>query len=105
MGDVTKNFVDQILSESVFDRFGVSVQKGQEKEVVNESTEVEDEVEVNEETEEHVCPLCESVLEEALSESQIDQHLLDVVELLEATDMEAISEEFEDEEDEYEDEE
>ena len=69
--------VDQIIQQSFWGKGGVklteSVQEPQAQ--ISQSEEVSDEQQVAEGVEAHVCPLCESQLEEAISDEQLAEHV------------------------------
>lgn len=69
--DIPADIYNDILQSKVWKDQGVTVKT----EPIKESAEVEAE-EVNEAEEQvHQCPLCESQLEEAISEEKIDEHV------------------------------
>jgi hypothetical protein len=70
--------VDQIIQQSFWGKGGVklteSVQEPQAQEQVQEEVPAEEE-QLEEAVEAHVCPLCESQLEEAISDEQLAEHV------------------------------
>lgn len=70
--------VDQIIQQSFWGLGGVklneSVQEPQAQEQVQEEVPAEEE-QLEEAVEAHVCPLCESQLEEAISDEQLAEHV------------------------------
>lgn len=70
--------VDQIIQQSFWGKGGVklteSVQEPQAQET-SQDEEVSDDQQVVEGVETHVCPLCESHLEEAISDEQLAEHV------------------------------
>jgi len=111
--NVLKEEVDQIMKQAFWSKSGVSLNESvdtqEAQEVVETPVEVEAEVgQVTEET--HSCPLCESTLEEAISDEKLTEHIemmLGIInEMNDVTDeeLEAIEEEVaEDSDDEEED--
>lgn len=105
--EILKEEVDQILNQSFWGMNGIKLTENTEAaveaapEAEVEETEVE---EVNEET--HSCPLCESALEEAISDEKLTEHIemmLGIInEMSDISDeeLEAIEEEFDSEDDE-----
>jgi len=77
-----------ILENSAWQQFGVKVTEAKQK--IDESAE-----QVDEEAEEHVCPLCQSHLQEAISDEALMEHTANVLEAVNA----ATLNEEEDEED------
>lgn len=106
--NVLKEEVDQIMKQAFWGKGGISLNESVDTQEAQEAQEVIDtpveaEVEqVNEET--HSCPLCESTLEEAISDEKLTEHIemmLGIInEMSDISDeeLEAIEEEFEDEE-------
>jgi DNA repair exonuclease SbcCD ATPase subunit len=70
--------VDQIIQQSFWGKGGVklteSVEGTQGQEQVQEPVQA-DEEQIEEAVEAHVCPLCESQLEEAISDEQLAEHV------------------------------
>ena len=70
--------VDQIIQQSFWGKGGVklteSVQEPQAQEQVQEEEQAQED-QIEEATEGHVCPLCESQLEEAISDEQLAEHV------------------------------
>ena len=70
--------VDQIIQQSFWGKGGIklteSVQEPQAQET-SQDEEVSDDQQVVEGVETHVCPLCESHLEEAISDEQLAEHV------------------------------
>ena len=97
--DVEQDVMDEILASRVWKSQGIDLKleesKDQEKE--NEDAEAVNE----EETEEHTCPLCESTLEEALSDEKLSEHVDYILSIVEGLDSEgeSLEEETEEEED------
>lgn len=98
-----------ILENSAWQQFGVKVTEAKQK--IDESAE-----QVDEEAEEHVCPLCQSHLQEAISDEALMEHTANVLEAVNAAtlneeeeeedgDVEEIYEEEEEEKEEEEEEE
>jgi DNA repair exonuclease SbcCD ATPase subunit len=75
--DILKEEVEQLISQSFWGKSGVSLTENTEQQVAEEAVEAEEapsEAEVVEE-QAHVCPLCESHLEEAISDEQLTEHI------------------------------
>jgi len=92
--DIAKEIYEDILKSKVWAEQGVKVN-------LKESTEVSEEVEATEE-ETHVCPLCESTLEEPISEEKIEEHVNSLVDVVleafgEGVDLESLDEEVDEE--------
>lgn len=92
--DIAKEIYEDILKSKVWADQGVKVN-------LKESTEVSEEVEATEE-ETHVCPLCESTLEEPISEEKIEEHVNSLVDVVleafgEGVDLESLDEEVDEE--------
>lgn len=92
--DIAKEIYEDILKSKVWADQGVKVN-------LKESTEVSEEVEAIEE-ETHVCPLCESTLEEPISEEKIEEHVNSLVDVVleafgEGVDLESLDEEVDEE--------
>lgn len=70
--------VDQIIQQSFWGKGGVklteSVQEPQAQEQVQEEEQAQED-QIEEATEGHVCPLCESHLEEAISDEKLAEHV------------------------------
>lgn len=84
----------KFLEESVFgngawERFGIDVKKP----ALSESTETDQVEEGYEEVEAHTCPLCESTLDEAISDERLDEHFSEMIDILD----EVLSESFDEE--------
>ena len=91
--EILKEQADAILKQSFWGMAGVSLK---EDTAAVEQTETEEQAEQPEEalTEEaHVCPLCESHLEEPISDEKIQEHMELVASIL--TEMETTDEELE----------
>jgi hypothetical protein len=86
-----------ILENSAWQQFGVKV--GEAKQPLDESTE-----QVDEEAEEHTCPLCQSHLQEAISDEALMEHTANILEAVNAATLNE-GEEEEDGEDLYEEDE
>lgn len=76
--DVLKEEVEQLISQSFWGKSGVSLNENTEvpvetEEVMESEEELVDDQEVIEEA--HVCPLCESHLEEPVSDEQLTEHI------------------------------
>ena len=84
-----------ILENSAWADFGLKVGKTQDQKI-DESTK-EDAEEVNEEV--HVCPLCASHLDEAISDEALMEHTANVLEAVNAATLNEEEEEEEDDED------
>ena len=100
--EVSKEDVDAFLQIETWERAGVNLKKleeSKEEEVIEEATKVEEEVEV------HTCPLCESELQEPISEEVMKEHVTMLLELINESmeeiegDEEVIAEETEEEDD------
>jgi hypothetical protein len=90
-----------ILENSAWQQFGVKVNDA--KQTLDESTE-----QIDEEAEEHACPLCQSHLQEAISDEALMEHTANILEAVNAATLneevdEDEDEDFEEDED-YEDE-
>lgn len=72
---IEDSVMSEILRSEVWARQGVTVKLDENKEV--EKEEKEEEVVVVEEAveEDHYCPLCDSKLEEALSDEKLEEHV------------------------------
>jgi hypothetical protein len=95
-----------ILENSAWGQFGLKVDEA--KQSINEESE-----EVSEEADEHVCPLCQSHLQEAISDEALMEHTANVLEAVNAAtlneeeeeeDGEELYEEDEDEDEDFDDE-
>lgn len=86
--------VDQIIQQSFWGKGGVklteSVQEPQAQEQVQDEAPAQEE-QIEEAVEGHVCPLCESQLEEAISDEQLAEHVDFMVGII--NEMEDISDE------------
>lgn len=65
--------VDQIIQQSFWGKGGVKLTESVEQQVQDEAPAQEEQIE--EAAEAHVCPLCESQLEEAISDEQLAEHV------------------------------
>jgi hypothetical protein len=85
--NVNDKLVDQFVSESNWEAVGLTApKKGQSKSTeVNESKDTEDKFE------KHVCPLCESELNEEISDEKLLEHSQEILAVFEAVD-EAVQE-------------
>lgn len=73
---VLQEDVDQILNQAFWSKSGVSLNESTEQvEAPVEAEEQEQDVEATDEVEGHVCPLCESTLEEAISDDRLKDHV------------------------------
>lgn len=106
-------FVDQIMEQGKWSFAGVKVIKEDKKEEKSEKSEKPvnegKETDRDKKIEQHVCPLCESVLKEPISEDNMLKHAASMYEVFEAVEQTLNeetedSEESEDDETEYEDE-
>lgn len=82
--NVENEFIQNLFESDSWGRFGVNVEKGEEKPNLSESVETEEEVEqVHEDHEKELaCPLCESALDEPISEERISEHIDTVMTLV-----------------------
>ena len=69
---IDESFVKEVIENGGWDKLGIKPA------LTEETAEV-----VAEETAEHVCPLCESSLEEALSDERILEHISSIEQLVE----------------------
>lgn len=106
--DVLKEDVDKIIGQSFWGKTGVSLNESAKK--LSEQAEVEEVEQVEEEVEEvqdevleeqaHACPLCESALEEPISDEQLTEHIqmmlgiINEMDNISDEDLEAIEEEI-----------
>lgn len=74
--NISEDAMKIILENAAWDRFGIKVD-GQQQ--ITESAQ-----EVNEEEEAHVCPLCSSHLDEAISDEALMEHTANVLEAVNA---------------------
>jgi DNA repair exonuclease SbcCD ATPase subunit len=65
--------VDQIIQQSFWGKGGVKLTESFEQS--QEAQDVQEEEQIEEAVEAHVCPLCESQLEEAISDEQLAEHV------------------------------
>lgn len=75
---VLKEEVDQILSQAFWQKGGVRITENtevtQDQEVAQDE-QVDQQEQIEEAAEGHVCPLCESQLQEAISDEQLAEHV------------------------------
>lgn len=91
---VPEDFMAQVLTEDVLRKAGIKV-----KPEVKEEPKVEKVDESKTETkEDHVCPLCESKLENAISDEKLLEHVSAMAEMFEEVHQELLKEEAEKEE-------
>jgi hypothetical protein len=95
--NISEDAMKIILENAAWDKFGIKVD-GQQQ--ITESTQ-----EVNEEEEAHVCPLCSSHLDEAISDEALMEHTADVLEAVNAAALTEDVEDSDDSDDDYDDEE
>ena len=74
--NISEDAMKIILENAAWDKFGIKVD-GQQQ--ITESAQ-----EVSEEEEAHVCPLCSSHLDEAISDEQLMEHTADILEAVNA---------------------
>ena len=86
--NVEKEVVDEILASRVWKDQGINLKLEETK---DEEKEEEAEAVNEEETEEHTCPLCESALEEALSDEKLSEHVDYILSIVEGLDSEGES--------------
>ena len=68
--------VDQIIQQSFWGKGGVKLTESvQEPQAQEAQSDDEQEEQIEEAVEGHVCPLCESQLEEAISDEQLAEHV------------------------------
>jgi hypothetical protein len=75
--NVLKEEVDQILSQAFWQKGGIRITENtevQQQDVAQEEQPVEADDQVIEE-QTHVCPLCESTLQEAITDEQLSEHV------------------------------
>jgi hypothetical protein len=65
--------VDQIIQQSFWGKGGVKLTESVEQ--PQEAQDVQGEEQIEEAVEAHVCPLCESQLEEAITDEQLAEHV------------------------------
>jgi DNA repair exonuclease SbcCD ATPase subunit len=65
--------VDQIIQQSFWGKGGVKLTESVEQ--PQEAQDVQEEEQIEEAVEAHVCPLCESQLDEAISDEQLAEHV------------------------------
>jgi len=88
--DISEDAMKIILENSAWGQFGIKVDG--DKKTITEST--EDDVE---EVDEHVCPLCSSHLDEAISDEALMEHTANVLEAVNAATLNESEEEDDDE--------
>ena len=108
--EVPDEFVNSLMDDNSWGRFGLmSESKKSDAEIVEKVEQVLEDEEVNEEAEVevHSCPLCETVLDEALSDEVLEEHISSVLDMVneiiseqEDSDEEDVIEECEDPEEE-----
>lgn len=75
--------VDQIIQQSFWGKGGVRLTESvQEPQAQEAQTNDEQQEQIEEAVEGHVCPLCESQLEEAISDEQLAEHVDFMVEVI-----------------------
>lgn len=89
--NISDDAMKLIIENSAWDKFGITVPKDQQK--IQESAD-----QVAEEAEEHVCPLCQSHLDEAISDEALMEHTANVLEAVNAATLNEEEEEESDEE-------
>lgn len=75
--NVLKEEVDQILSQAFWQKGGIQITENtevQQQDMVQDDQPVEADDQVIEE-QAHVCPLCESTLQEAITDEQLSEHV------------------------------
>ena len=77
--NISEDAMKIILENAAWDKFGIKVDGKQQ---IEESTEEGSEEEAIEE--EHVCPLCSSHLDEAISDEALMEHTADILEAVNA---------------------
>ena len=92
--NISEDAMKIILENAAWDKFGIKVD-GQQQ--IDESTEEGSEEEAIEE--EHVCPLCSSHLDEAISDEALMEHTADILEAVNAA---TLNEETDGDDEEYE---
>lgn len=109
--NVLKEEVDQILSQAFWQKGGIRITENtevQQQDVAQEEQPVEADDQVIEE-QTHVCPLCESTLQEAITDEQLSEHvdfmvgIINEMEDISDDDLTEIAEELEADADEQED--
>ena len=77
--NVENEFIQNLFESDSWGRFGVNVEKVEAKPTISESVETEEVEEVEQVHEDHeselACPLCESALDEPISEERISEHI------------------------------
>jgi hypothetical protein len=79
---VDDSFVKRLIEEGGWEKLGITPRMDEATTEVEETEETE-EVVAEAEAEEHTCPLCQSTLEEELSEDTMTQHIEAVLALVE----------------------
>jgi len=99
---VEENYVDSLLRNAAWESAGINL-ISEAKKAKKEMKEMEDEEEAEEKdmkesVETHVCPLCESTLEEELTDDQIFEHVSEIQQMLVSLEEAKAEDEEEDEE-------
>lgn len=89
--NITDDAMKIILENAAWGKFGIKVGDQQQ---IQESTE-----ELSEEEEAHICPLCSSHLDEAISDEALMEHTADILEAVNAA---TLNEETTEDDEEYE---
>ena len=94
--NISEDAMKIILENAAWDKFGIKVD-GQQQ--IDESTEEGSEDDEEAIDEEHVCPLCSSHLDEAISDEALMEHTANVLEAVNAA---TLNEETDEDDEEYE---
>ena len=98
--NISEDAMKIILENAAWDRFGIKVDGKQQ--ITESAQEVSEEEEVVEE--EHVCPLCSSHLQEAISDEALMEHTANILEAVNAATLNEETDEDDDDSDEYDEE-
>tara|TARA_Y100000296_G_C5129666_1_gene234814 strand:+ start:683 stop:1006 length:324 start_codon:yes stop_codon:yes gene_type:complete len=97
--NISDEVAKQFVESSAWERFGLSVESlAEATEAVSEAT-LEAAQEAPENSEDPFCPLCETVLEEALPEETLSEHVQNILDLADEAFEELSESEVEDGED------
>ena len=95
--------VDQIIQQSFWGKSGVRLTESSEAPVVEQPAPTQEEEVVQESAETHVCPLCESHLEQPISDEKLAEHvdfMVDVIDEIGSITEEDLADDGEEEEEE-----
>lgn len=78
--DILNEEVDQIINQSFWGKGGIKITESSEQQVTDQD--VDEEGELIAEEQDHTCPLCESKIEQPISDDQLAEHInlfLDII--------------------------